>query len=196
MSVNKFNEKPNYPFTYGDVETENDYRLSDYVVNKLKDKRTRKYLGALAAAVYALGSQAAPVGAIPPEYGEAAANAAQDMPQCIPPLGEVAGNVNPQGGVPNNGGPFKPHGPVHLNLKGPNQNRYEYQHIPGTAKQLQAWRLPGPPTTAIGQYTNTIMLAGSVAWICLNAFWGSPVFAYGCVGIVGGILNEVRKKCL
>jgi hypothetical protein len=47
-------------------------RLSNYIVNKLKEKRVQSYIGAVAIAILTLGSQAKPAYAIPPEYGEAA----------------------------------------------------------------------------------------------------------------------------
>ncbi len=46
-------------------------------------------------ATLTLGSQAAPVNAIPPEYGEAAVNVASEVGQGVPPLGDVVEQVNP-----------------------------------------------------------------------------------------------------
>lgn len=72
--TNQFTNKLHFPFTY-DEDVKNDgKRLSDFVVDKLRDKKTQKYLGAVAAAIFALGSQAAPSNAIPPEFGEGAVN--------------------------------------------------------------------------------------------------------------------------
>lgn len=82
---NNFNTKPHFPFTYGDDVANDGERLSDYVVNKFKDKNFTSHLGAVALAVITLGSYAAPSNAIPPEYGEAAANFVKDFPQqCVP----------------------------------------------------------------------------------------------------------------
>lgn len=195
--VNNFNENANFPVTYGDEVTNDGHRLSDYFVNKLSEKKTQNYLGSVVVAMVALGSQAAPVSAIPPEYGEAAANVAKDVGQGVPPLGEVMGNVNPQPPIPNNA--IHIGQDVGLNQRGavPNINRPNFGQNGMPDKQIQpAWRLPGPPMSPGGQYANTVLLLGSVGWICLNASWGNPVFAYGCVGIVGGLINELRKKCL
>src|SRR5210317_818900 len=79
--ANNFNKTPHFPFTYGD-DIENDgQRLSDFIVNKLSEKETRSYLGAIFLAILTLGSQAAPSNAISAEYGEAAANVVKDIPQ-------------------------------------------------------------------------------------------------------------------
>ena len=58
------NNKLGFPYTYGD-ELENDgEKLSDYVVNKFKDKKFTSHLGAVTFAVLALRSHAAPSNAI------------------------------------------------------------------------------------------------------------------------------------
>lgn len=193
---NNFNETPHFPFTYGDDATNDGHRLSDYVVNKLSEKKTQNYLGSMVIAVLALGSQAAPVNAIPPEYGEAAANIAQEVGEGVPPLGDVVGKVNP---IPNNAAHVGQGqgGRVNMNQRGagPNMNQPNFG-MPHNPIKVPAWKLPGPPMNPSGQYVNTFLLLGSVGWICLNASWGNPVFAYGCVGIVGGLINELRKKCL
>ena len=190
--MNSFNKNPHFPFTYGDDVINDGHRLSDYIVNKLNDKKTQNYLGSVAIAMLALGSQIAPVNAIPPEYGEAAANVAQEVGQGVPPLGKVVGKVNPelQRPIPNNAAYVRQGGRVNLNRPNFEQNGMPHKPI------QPAWRLPGPPMSPGGQYTNTLLLIGSVGWICLNASWGNPVFAYGCVGIVGGLINELRKRCL
>ena len=191
-----FNETPHFPFTYGDDTTNNGHRLSDYVVNKLSEKKTQNYLKSMVIAMLALGSQAAPVNAIPPEYGEAAANIAQEVGQGVPPLGDVVGKVNP---IPNNAihvGQGQG-GRVNMNQReaGPNMNQPNFG-MPNNPIKVPAWKIPGPPTNPGGQYVNTFFLLGSIGCICLNASWGNPVFAYGCVGIVGGLINELRKRCL
>ena len=68
---NKFNAKPHFPFTYGDDGENDGERMSDYVVNKFKDKNFTSHLGVIALAVLTLVNYAAPSNAIPPEYGEA-----------------------------------------------------------------------------------------------------------------------------
>lgn len=186
--TNNFNRKPHFPYTYGDDVRDNGQRLSDSIMKKLGDKKTQNYLGGVTMALLTLGSQTAVANAIPPEYGEAAVNAAQEIEQNVPPLGDVAGRV-----IPNNAGNVGQGGRV--NLAGPNINRPHLGPNGIPNDQIQpAWRLPGPPVTPAGQYVNTLFLFGSVGWICLNAAWGNPIFAYGCVGVVGGVLNELRKR--
>ena len=61
----KFNNNPHFPFTYGDSVENDGERLSDSIVNMLKNKQVQSYLGAVAMAVLALGSQARPTNAAP-----------------------------------------------------------------------------------------------------------------------------------
>ena len=42
--MKNFNENPSFPFTYGDDVTNDGDRLSDYVVNKLSEKKKRKII--------------------------------------------------------------------------------------------------------------------------------------------------------
>lgn len=193
--INNFNNKAQYPFTYGD-ENADDIRLSNYVVELMKTKKFQNYVTAVFFALITLGSYAQPSSAIPVEYGEAAANVAQEVGQNVPPLGDVVGNVNHKPPIPNNAGQVGQGGRVNLN-PGPNINQPNLGQNGMPNKPIQpAWRLPGPPMSPAGQYANTVFLIGSVGWICLNASWGNPVFVYGCVGIVGGLINELRKRCL
>ena len=40
--ISNFNKNPHFPFTYSDDITNNGYRLSDYVVNKISGKKNAK----------------------------------------------------------------------------------------------------------------------------------------------------------
>lgn len=60
-----FNKNPRFPFTYGDNVENDGERLSDYIVNKLKNRQFQAYLGFVALALLALGSQAQPTNADP-----------------------------------------------------------------------------------------------------------------------------------
>ena len=204
--MKSFDEKSQYPFTYGDTNAD-EVMLSDFVVELMKTEKFRNYVTALFFAIVALGSYAPPSLAIPIEYGEAAAGMAEGVGQNVPPLGNVAGNVqqgaahaanNAAGGGAGAQIPLIGQGRVGLGQQAGNQfNNFNQPQMPGPGAgpiPVPAWRLPGPPATAAGQYTNTLLLIGSVGWICLNASWGNPIFAYGCVGVVGGMLNELRKR--
>lgn len=50
--------------------------------------------------------------------------------------------------------------------------------------------------TTSREYANTFLFISSVGWVSLNASWDSPVFTYGCAGIVVELINELRKRCL
>lgn len=60
-----FNKNPRFPFTYGDSVENDGERLSDSIVNKLKNKQFQAYLGSVALALLALGSKAQPTNAAP-----------------------------------------------------------------------------------------------------------------------------------
>lgn len=79
--MNKFNKKACFPYTYGDDVKNDDKRLSNYIVDKLSDQRTQRFIGSIMTAIIALGSQAAPSSAIPPKYGDAAVDALRDITQ-------------------------------------------------------------------------------------------------------------------
>lgn len=196
---NNFNTKPHFPFTYGD-DIENDgQRLSDSIVNKLSEKETRSYLGAIFVAILALGSQASPSHAIPPEYGEAAAEATKGAGQQAVNLGnaEVCGTqqlpnqrivpevpgqktcVNSFHNVPVN----TPQGSMVLNGNTLNGNAQSLANWQDKNKAL-GLALPNPPVSATGRKLNTIALVASGLWICLNGAWGNPVFFGGCLGML------------
>ena len=187
---NKFNTKPHFPFTYGDDAVNDGKRMSDYVVNKFKDKKFTSHLGAVALAFFSLGSYAAPSNAIPPEYGEAAANVLQDVPQqCVPGANTKV--------VPNN--------PVDVQQLHQQAGQKVAQQIPGiqggNGMQPQKpgfvpW-MPGPPVKPATQAVNSVALLLSVGVICLNGAWGSPwatvICATGLYKVAEVLLESVRK---
>ena len=195
--MDKFNKKPQFPLTYGDHVENDDVRLSNYVVGLMKSKEFQNYTKSLLFALLIIGNYAQPSSAIPPEYGEAANEMLNQAPQGLeqvgPELGQIGGNVNL------NGANVQPHNPIPNGLNGVGQGgrvKLHNQQNFGNPNQphTPAWRLPGPPTTSTGQYINTVAIISSVGWICLNAAWGNPILAYGCIGVVGGLLNVLRKE--
>ena len=76
MIKNNFNEKPHFPYTYGDLIENDETRVSNYIIALVQNKDFQSYSASLAYALYYLGSQAAPVGAVPPKAGEGIVNAA------------------------------------------------------------------------------------------------------------------------
>lgn len=194
MTKTNLNEKPHFPYTYGDLIEANETRVSNHVINLVQNEKFQNHCISVASALVTLSFYATPASAIPPEYGEAVNGIVNNMDPVVPPVG--AGTINAQQNVlPKGVGE-----PGRVNLYGQNGhlpiNGQNPIGVPQKPIQPPACKLPGPPLSSAGQYTNTVFLIGSVGWICLNASWGNPVFAYGCVGIVGGLVNELRKRCL
>lgn len=175
---NNFNTKPHFPFTYGDDVKNDGERLSDYVVNKCKDKNFTRHLGSVAIAVLTLGSYAASSKAIPPEYGSAAANVLKDIPQQGVPAGTTA--------VPNN--------PVNIQQLYQQSGQHAAQAFGAGGPQIKGTNavqppkppfvpyIPGPPSTQWGQAVNSAALMFSLGVICLNGAWGYPWAAVVCAG--------------
>lgn len=185
--MNKFNKKACYPFTYGDDVKNDDERLSNYIVNKLSEPRIQRYLGSVAMAVIALVGHVKPSNAIPPEYGEAAANVLQDLPQQGMP-GKPQGFVQDAVGI----NQLQQKAAQAINTQGPQINN-----------NVQAQRerfiplIPGPPTTNAGQIANSLALLFSVGVICANGAWGNVWAATVCAGAlykVGeGLVGSMMK---
>ena len=158
--MKNFNKKAQYPITYGDDIYDDEVRLSDSIVEWMKNKSFQSYAMSVFFALLTLGSYSQPSSAIPIEYGEAAADIAKGAEQAAPVVGDVAGKVNlNQQPIPNNVVNVGEAGRVGLN--GPNINNFGQNQIPNQppVKPVQpAWRIPGPPQTAVGQYTNTLLL--------------------------------------
>ena len=199
--------KPHYPYTYGDEMINDGERLSDYVVEKFKDKEFTHYLTAVVLAVIALGSQAAPSNAIPPDYGEAAATATQGVGQQAVNIGNGQAHAAQQLPAQSQ---VKPNNPIVQQVPGQqNQCINSFNNIPvntpqgsvvlngnqlnGGANSLQQWQeknkalgisLPNPPSTEIGRKLNTAALLASGLWVCLNGAWGNPIFLGGCLGML------------
>ena len=191
---NKFNTKPHFPFTYGDDVANDGERMSDYVVNKFKDKNFTSHLGAVALAVLTLGSYAAPSNAIPPEYGEAATNVLKDIPQqCVP-----GGNTK-----------LVPDNPADIQQLYQQAGQKAAQTFGAGGPQIQGANagqppkppfvpyIPGPPVTPWGQTANSVALMLSLGVICLNGVWGNPWAAVVCAGglfkVAEGLLGTVMK---
>jgi hypothetical protein len=97
--TNNFNTNPHFSFTYGD-ENADEVKLSDYVVELMKTKKFQNYVTAVFFALMTLGSYAQPSSAIPPEYGEAAAEATKGTGQQAVNLGNAGVSGTQQ--LPNN----------------------------------------------------------------------------------------------
>ena len=205
---NNFNEKPNFPVTYGDKDRKNEKRFSDYVVIAAKNERVQKHIAAVAVAVFTLGMYTQPASAIPPEYGEAANEI----------LNQAAENVAGAGGIP----VVPPIGEIHGQVPQVNQH-YNIPAMPIEQQRLIAAQQRGqiggigamPEGTRIGQSgptippsfyvpdkpakvgpraINTIAFTASLGVICLNAVWGEPVAILMCSSGLMGIAYRIGKE--
>jgi len=184
-------EKKNFgfPFHYGDTPSNEGDRLSDKVITVVQTKKFQNICSALFSAVLVIGGQARVSNAIPPEAGEHIANAA-DAAVNAGKVADLAPNIEGRvaGGVANAAGP----------LPLANQNPVPVKDLPiattpGLPGQAAGPPLPGHPPvhmplgrpiTIAGRTTNTLLYTGSLAWICVNAYWGDPVAIVGCSAMV------------
>ena len=178
------NDKPNFPFTYGEEVKDDGKRLSDFVVEKLRDKKVQKYIKSVAIAVLALGSQARPSNAIPPEFGEGAVNAAKGVgQQGVPDPGKVEGILKGPGLSQQDLAMLRAQqaggNPLHTGPKLDNN----IPQIPEANKFPKL--LPDAPTSPFWLRANRIGLAGGIALICLNGAWGKPV---GCCSLCRSVI--------
>ena len=189
MIKKNFNETPHFPYTYGDLPKNDEKRVSKRIVSLVKNKKFQSGVASVLYTTLTLGSYARPASAIPIEYGEVADQVLQnvDQAQAVPELGNAAVDQAQQ---------MMQHNPIPEHLQQVGQAGRVNLNLPiqpGQPLKVPAWRLPPPPVSPIGQYANTAVLICAVGWICLNGAWGNPIFMSGCIGIVGGLINEGRK---
>ena len=199
-----------FPYTYGDEVKNDGDRCSDSVVRLIKNKNFQNYMSALAAAVFCLSSYAQPAGAVPADAGEGIANLAEQFnPGLDVPVGNghVQRHINVNAreavnGKLNNPNPL-PVGPaVEPNL-GPrlNQPNYGWNYDgrmggPLPVNNNNHFHIPGPPKTTVGKSINTLGIAAGVTLICLNGYWGNPLYATICAGIVFDLAQGLVKKTI
>ena len=184
---NNFNEKPNFPFTYGDRDIENEKRLSDYVVMAAENERVQKHMVAVAFAALTLGMYTQPASAIPPEYGEAANEMLNQAAQngaaaggipVVPPIGEIHGQVpvprvNPQCHIPAM--------PIEQQRLIAAQQSGQLGAMPGVQKGAEPpifWS-PKKPLTDAQRLRATAIFLISTAGICSQATW-NPIAQIMC----------------
>ena len=184
--INDFNAKPRFPFTYGDDIVNDGERLSDFIVNKLSEKKTRNYIGSVAMAALALGAQVPKAYAIPPEYGEAANNIINQAAQTgatVPPIGDIKGHVPnvPGGEVPEVPRCFIPAMPIEQ------QRLIAAQQAGQLGGHLNPQRPASPPTfwspkapvTDMQKFRSTLIFIISTAGVCSQAGW-NPIAQIMC----------------
>ena len=190
-----FNKKPHFPFTYGDHVENDDLRLSYYVVELMKSQRFQSYTSALCFALLTLGSYAQPSSAIPAEYGHTVDEmlnqvnqAAQGYENLGPEIGQAAGKINLGPGAAANAANANlgTHNPLQGVVNNPNQGYNPNMQLANqqTPKMPVTYRFPGPPTSKVGQSINTGVSLATLAYVCLQGYWGNPIFMWGCGGMV------------
>ena len=206
MIKNSFNEKPHFPYTYGDLIENDETRVSNYIIDLVQSKEFQSYSASLAYAAYYLGSQAAPVRAVPPEAGEGIVNAAaQAEIGANVMVGDIQGKIElgsaaamdkkMVGSLPNVGGNgpnlagngpgpnFAGNGPNVVRGTQANYGNYGDFNAPppGGGKGFPSL-VPGPPTTPFWKGVNTAAVGVGIVAICLNGAWGNPFAAVVCAG--------------
>jgi hypothetical protein len=184
--TNNFNTKPNFPFTYSDDVANDGERLSDYIVNKLSDKKTQKYLGSVAVAAFALGTQIETANAIPADYGEAANNIINeagkggDCPR-IPSVSNIQGSILD---IP---GARVPEGPRYYIPAMPIEQQHiiaaqQARHVSGPVKlpaSPPVFWLPKKSMTDMEKFRSTMIFIMSTAGVCSQAGW-NPIAQIMC----------------
>ena len=205
MSNKSFNTKPHFPYTYGDTVTNEGQRLSDQVVRICSNEKVQQTASCIFFTALFLGSTTEAANAIPPEAGDFAAGAAAGN-ECIPRIPDGIG-TGAIGGTGANARNFAGRAAnQNINMHNPMQNIHNIPR-PGQAGQgpridvgpgnpAVRYRFPGPPATPAGQAINTGISISALAFICLQGYWGDPVFVWGCGGMVlrflfqmGGVKN-------
>lgn len=208
--MTNFDEKPNYPFTYGDKNKDRQM-LSDILVTVLKNKGFQSHMISVGFAFLSIMSYAQPSCAIPPEHGELVDDALK--------LG--------QNGIPTT----PPTGPVQENIPIPGAHQaervilpampIEQQHLIGqqqAGKILPGQGLPpsGPPVPGVppgqgptenpafylpakpkgtgARAVNTVFFTTALGIICLNAVWGEPAAVAMCSTGLASIGYRIGKQ--
>ena len=194
-----------FPYTYGDEVTNDGDRYSDSVVRLIKNENFQNYMSALAFAVFCLGSYAQPAGAVPADAGERVANLAEEFnPGLDVPVGNghVQRHINVNGREAVNGRLNNPNPlPVVPGIQAPrlNQPNYGWNYdgrMGGPPAVNNHFHIPGPPKTTVGKSINTLGIAAGVTLICLNGYWGNPLYATICAGIVFDLAQGLVKKTI
>lgn len=174
-------KKPMFPITYGDIEIDNELRISDKVVKVLENKRFQRYMISVAGAIVALVTSTS-AKAMPPEVGEAAVDAINDAlkagGEAIPGIGEINGMVN-QGA---RALPVDKLNPANFNPPPPKIP--PVGNNPPVLAGKGLW-LPAKPISQNGQIVATTSFITALTTLCLQAGF-NPVAAFMCAsGVVG-----------
>ena len=198
---NNFNEKPNFPFTYGDRDIENEKRLSDYIVMAAENKRVQKHMVAVTFAVLTIVMHTQPASAIPPEHGETANEILNQAAQngaaaggipAVPPIGEIRGQVPVPRVSPQCYIPAMPIEQQHLIAA---QQSGQLGAMPGVQNgpEPPIFWAPKKPLTDAQRIRATLIFLFSTAGICSQATW-NPIAQIMCAAGLGLGSYAIAKK--
>lgn len=215
MERNKIKKKTCFPYTYGDEVTNDNNRLSDYVVKVCENERFQNYVYGVLTSVYFLGSNMAPANAVPADAGQGIVDVtagAVDPNNVVPTavnnanLGHASGNMGNADLAARaaadvvNKPPTGPQNPLPNHSDGPRLNQpnygWNYDRRMSPPPGHSHFHIPGPPRTTVGKSLNTAGIALGVTLICLNGYWGNPMYATLCAGIVFDLAQNLVKKTI
>lgn len=174
-----------FPFSYGDQPGDDDNRLSHKFVAMVCSDKFKDMCMGVFTIIATVGQLGAPVHAIPPEAGGHAAAAADAAVN----NGEAA-KLIPDGAAAAKDMTRTVAGAAAAIPNGNGMPQTMFGRPPGTpggppAPGQPPVYMPLPrPMTPLGRGANTIFFGGSVAWICVNAYWGNPIAIAGCTVMV------------
>ena len=62
---------------------------------------------------------------------------------------------------------------------------------PGAGNQRVQYRFPEPSLTPAGQALNTGASLAALGFICLQSYWGNPIFMWGCGGLIIRLILKI-----
>lgn len=214
MRSNKFNNKACFPYTYGDLVENDEKRLSHKIVNLIKSQEFQKRFFVILSIATMLGPSVTIANAMPAEAGAPIAELAEQTASKmgnpvnlggvdvngvfngeIPLMASKQAVNTPINSIPTRPGPNIPqNGP---NLAQPNSFMFEgsqYNYGKQNFGTKNHFCLPSPPQTTVGKSINTVGVAIGITFICLNGYWGNPMFAALCAGIVFDLTKSLMMK--
>lgn len=172
-----------FPFSYGDIPSNEGNRVSDVVSEQfvviVTSKKFKNICSAFLSLAIACGSRLQVANAIPPEAGEhiakaadAAVNAGEAATLTAETTGRVAAGVANKAAPVGIAGAQKPvlNMPITAGMPG----------SPGGPGMPPIYMPLGRPVTPGSRIANTVFYGGSLLCICVNAYWGNPVAIAGC----------------
>lgn len=191
-------QKPMFPITYGDIQTDNDLKISDKVVKILENKKFQRHIISVAGAIVVVATSTS-AKAMPPEAGEAAVNAINNAMKAG---GEGIPLVE---GIVNRGAerlPIDRLNPANLTPPPPPSQIPPVGNMPANMPanppvlaEKGLW-LPAKPITQSGQILATTSFIGALTTICLQAGF-NPIATFMCAsGVFGTAVYLARPTAV